>query len=208
MTTHPAELGRFFEDFTVGDVYQHAIGRTISEADCTWFTQLTGNTNQNHFNAHFAQSNPITGGRVIINSGLTVALVLGLSVMDMSQNAIANLGWSSIKLSHPVYIGDTIYAESRCLDARPSAKRPYAGIITMHTRGLNQDGVIVVSWERSVMIPTRESGIGRGYFPETPPTGTDRRSRPTASSGGRACRAGRGRGVQPTGCPRRRAPRW
>jgi len=165
MTVHEAVLGRFFEDFVVGDVYQHPFGRTISETDCTWFTQLTCNTNQNHFNAHLAQSNPITGGRLIVNSGLTVALVLGLSVIDMSQNAVANLGWTDIRLTHPVYIGDTLYAESLCTDARQSASRPEVGIITMDTRGLNQDGDVVVSWTRSVMIPKRSSGIGQNYFP-------------------------------------------
>ena len=108
MKTNP---GRFFEDYAVGDTYQHPFGRTISEADSTWFTLLTCNTNQNHFNAHLAQSNPITQGRIIVNSGFTVALVLGLSVIDMSQNAVANLGWTDIKLTHPVYIGDTIYAD-------------------------------------------------------------------------------------------------
>ncbi len=166
MTVHKAELGRFFDDFVVGDVYQHPFGRTISEADSTWFTQLTCNTNQNHFNAHLAQSNPITGGRIIVNSGLTVALVLGLSVIDMSQNAVANLGWTDIKLTHPVYIGDTIYAESVCIDKRESSSRPGMGIITMITRGLNQDGDVIVSWTRTVMVPKRESGIGQDYFPE------------------------------------------
>ena len=165
-TVHPAELGRFFEDYQVGDVYQHPFGRTISEADSTWFTQLTCNTNQNHFNAHLAKSNPITGGRVIVNSGFTVALVLGLSVIDMSQNAVANLGWTDIKLTHPVYIGDTLYAESLCTDKRDSSSRPTMGIITMKTRGLNQDGDEIVSWTRSVMIPKREAGIGQNYFPE------------------------------------------
>ena len=166
MTTHPAQLGRFFDDFVVGDVYQHPIGRTISEADATWFTQLTCNTNQNHFNAHLAESNPISGGRIIVNSGLTVALVLGLSVIDMSQNAVANLGWTDIKMTHPIYIGDTLYAESICTDKRESSSRPGMGIITMITRGLNQDGEIVVSWTRSVMIPKRETGIGQNYFPQ------------------------------------------
>ena len=166
MTVHPAQLGRFFDDFEVGDVYQHPFGRTISEADSTWFTQLTCNTNQNHFNAHLAQSNPITEGRIIVNSGLTVALVLGLSVIDMSQNAVANLGWTDIKLTHPVYIGDTIYAESVCLDKRLSSSRPGMGIITMITRGLNQDGDVIVSWKRSVMVPQRETGIGQDYFPQ------------------------------------------
>ena len=166
MTVHEARLGRFYEDFEVGDVYQHPIGRTISEADCTWFTQLTCNTNQNHFNAHLAESNPITGGRIIVNSGLTVALVLGLSVLDMSQNAVANLGWTDIRLTHPVYVGDTIYAESLCTGKRESSSRPQLGIITMLTRGLNQDGDAVVSWTRSVMIPKRSSGIGQDYFPQ------------------------------------------
>lgn len=166
MTTHPAQLGRFYDDFTVGDVYQHPFGRTISEADSTWFTLLTCNTNQNHFNAHLAESNPITQGKIIVNSGLTVALVLGLSVIDMSQNAVANLGWTDIKLTHPVYVGDTIYAESKCTDVRASKSRPDMGIVTMDTRGLNQDGDVIVSWTRSVMLPSRASGIGQNYFPE------------------------------------------
>jgi itaconyl-CoA hydratase len=166
MTVHPAQLGRFFDDFVVGDVYQHPFGRTISETDSTWFTQLTCNTNQNHFNAHLAESNPITGGRIIVNSGLTVALVLGLSVIDMSQNAVANLGWTDIRLTHPVYVGDTIYAESVCTDKRESSSRPGMGIITMVTRGLNQDGDVIVSWTRSVMVPKRETGIGQDYFPQ------------------------------------------
>lgn len=166
VTVHPAQLGRFFEDFEVGDVYQHPFGRTISEADSTWFTLLTCNTNQNHFNAHLASSNPITDGKIIVNSGLTVALVLGLSVIDMSQNAVANLGWTDIKLTFPVYIGDTIYAESICIDKRESAKRPFAGIVTMNTRGLNQNGDQIVSWKRTVMVPKADSGIGKDYFPQ------------------------------------------
>ena len=166
MTVHQAVLGRFFDDFVVGDVYQHPFGRTISEADSTWFTQLTCNTNQNHFNAHLAESNPISGGRIIVNSGLTVALVLGLSVIDMSQNAVANLGWTDIRLTHPVYIGDTIYAESACTGKRESSSRRGMGIVSMVTRGLNQHGDVVVSWKRSVMIPKRETGIGQNYFPQ------------------------------------------
>ena len=165
MTKHLAELGRFFEDFNIGDTYQHPIGRTITDADCTWFTQLTCNTNQNHFNVHFSQSNPISNGRIIVNSGLTVAIVLGMSVIDMSQNAVANLGWTDIKLTNPVYIGDTLYAESICLDIRESKTHPTMGIIKMFTRGLNQNGVEIVSWNRSVMIPKRSSGIGQNYFP-------------------------------------------
>lgn len=166
MTKHKAVLGRFFEDFVVGDSYEHPIGRTISEADSTWFTQLTCNTNQNHFNQHFAQSNPISQGKIIVNSGLTVAIILGMTVIDMSQNAVANLGWTDIKLTNPLYIGDTLYAESICTDARESKSHQNMGIISMFTRGLNQDGVEIISWRRSVMIPKKSSGIGQNYFPE------------------------------------------
>ena len=162
---HEATIGRFLDDFVVGDVFQHPFGRTLSEADSTWFTLLTCNTNQNHFNAHLAATNPISGGRIIVNSGLTVALVLGLSVIDMSQNAVANLGWTDIRLTAPVYIGDTVYAESTVLEVRESASRPGFGILTMRTRGLNQDGIEIVSWTRSVLIPKRSTGVGTGYFP-------------------------------------------
>jgi itaconyl-CoA hydratase len=165
MTLHVAELGRFFEDFEIGDVYQHPFGRTINEADCTWFTLLTCNTNQNHFNSHLASQNPVSGGRILVNSGFTIALVLGLSVIDMSQNAVANLGMTDIALTHPVYVGDTLYAESVCTGTRESASRPGFGILSMITRGLNQDGDQILSWKRSVMLPSRASGIGQSYFP-------------------------------------------
>lgn len=164
-TTHPATLGRFFEDFRVGEVYQHALGRTITEADNTWVTLLSMNLNQNHFNAHLAAQNPVTGGRVIVNSGLSIAVVLGISVLDMSQNAVANLEMTDIRLTHPLYVGDTLYAESVCTGARESRSKPFAGIVSMKTRGLNQDGDEIVSWRRSVLVAKRSSGIGQGYFP-------------------------------------------
>jgi acyl dehydratase len=165
MTTHPATLGRFFEDFVVGDVYQHPLGRTITEADNTWLTLLSMNTNQNHVNAHLAAQNPISGGRVIVNSGLTIAVVLGISVLDMSQNAVANLEMTDVRLTHPLYAGDTLYAESLCTALRRSTSRPYAGIVSMVTRGLNQDGDEIISYRRSVMVATRESRIGQDHFP-------------------------------------------
>jgi itaconyl-CoA hydratase len=165
MVTHRAELGRFLEDFTEGDVYQHPLGRTISEADCTWMTLLTCNTNQNHFNADLARQNPVSEGRILVNSGLTIALVLGLTVLDMSQNAVANLGLTDLRLTHPVYVGDTLYAESLCTEVRPSTSRPDVGIVSMRSRGLNQHGDEVMSWLRTVMIPRRSSGVGQDYFP-------------------------------------------
>ena len=155
--------GRYYEDFAVGDVYQHALGRTISEADNTWFTLLTMNTNQVHFNAHYAGRS--TFGRLLVNSGLTVAMVLGISVADTSQNAIANLGWTDISLPHPVYVGDTLYAESRVLEKRESASRPYAGILGIQTRGLNQEGDVVVVFRRSFMVYKRDAPHDKELFP-------------------------------------------
>ena len=156
-------VGRYFEDFTVGALYQHPLGRTISETDNTWFTLLTMNTNQNHFNAHMAANAPY--GRIIVNSGLTVALVLGLSVSDMSQNALMNLGWDEIRLTHPVFVGDTLYAESVVTDLRESKSRPYAGIVSCKTRGLNQDGDEVISWRRTVMVYKRDAPHDKNLFP-------------------------------------------
>jgi itaconyl-CoA hydratase len=157
-------VGRYYEDFTVGEVCQHPLGRTISEADNTWFTLLTMNTNQNHFNAHFAAQAPY--GRLIVNSGLSVAIVLGLSVSDMSQNALMNLGWDEIRLTHPVFVGDTLYAESIVTELRESRSRPYAGIVTCRTRGLNADGDEVMSWRRSVMVYKRDAPFDKDLFPK------------------------------------------
>ncbi len=164
MALRESQLGRYYEEYEIGDVYRSTLGRTISEADNTWFTLLTVNTNQSHFNAHYAKTTPF--GKVIVNSGLTVAMVLGLSVLDTSQKAFANLGWDHIKLPNPVFVGDTLYVESVVLDKRESKSRPYGGIVKFRTRGLNQDGVTVVVYERSVFIYKRNSGHDGDYFPE------------------------------------------
>lgn len=155
--------GRYFEDFEVGDVYQHPLGRTITAADNAWFTLLTMNTNQMHFNDHYAEHS--TFGKQLVNSGLTVAMVLGMSVSDISQNAIANLGWDDIRLTHPVFVGDTLYAESLVLETRASNSRPYAGIVTVRTRGLNQDGEVCLAYRRSVMVYRRDAPQDKGLFP-------------------------------------------
>ena len=159
----PGWRGRYFEDFTVGDVYQHPLGRTITAADNAWFTLLTMNTNQMHFNDHYAEQS--TFGRQLVNSGLTVAMVLGISVTDVSQNAIANLGWDNIRLTHPVFVGDTLYAESLVTGTRESSSRPYAGIVSVHTRGLNQDGDVCLSYDRSVMVYRRDAEQDKDLFP-------------------------------------------
>ena len=197
MTVHPAQLGRFLDDFVVGDVYQHPFGRTISEADCTWFTLLTCNTNQNHFNPTWPAPTRSPGDGSSSTAGFTVALVLGLSVIDTSQNAVANLGWTDIKLTHPVYIGDTIYAESVCTDKRESASRPGMGIITMITRGLNQDGDVIMHLDPVGDAPQARDRHRPGLLP-------DRQGRPAHV---RARAVGRGRSRRPTSRSYPRVPK-
>ena len=145
--------GRFFEDFTVGDVYRHAHGRTVTETDNTWFTLLTNNTHDIHFNADYASRTEF--GRPLVVSTLTLAIVTGLSVADVSQNAVANLGWDEVRLTAPVFAGDTIYAESEVLETRPSKSRPGQGLVRVRTRGYNQRNETVITYERTVLVYTR-----------------------------------------------------
>src|SRR5438105_489149 len=149
------ERGRFFEDFTVGDVYRHAKGRTLSETDNTWFTLLTCNTNEIHFNADYAAQTEF--GKPLMNSALTLALVTGLSVPDISRHIVANLGWDKVRLPAPVFAGDTIYAQSEVLETRPSKSRPGQGVVRAKTLGFKQDGTVVIEFERSVLVYSRES---------------------------------------------------
>ena len=145
--------GRFLDDFRVGDRYRHSHGRTISEADNTWFTLLTNNTHDIHFNADYASRTEF--GRPLVVSTLTLAIVTGLSVEDVSRNAVANLGWQNVVLSGPVFAGDTIYAESEVLAVTPSTSRDDRGIVYVETRALNQRGEQVLSLRRKVLIPRR-----------------------------------------------------
>ncbi|MGV0871316.1 MaoC family dehydratase [Mycolicibacterium sp. XJ879] len=163
-STMRRNLGLFFEDFAAGDVFRHPLGRTILDADNAWFTLLTLNTNELHFNNAVAAESQ--HGRPIVNSGFTVALILGLSVSDLSQNALANLGWNEIRLSAPVFVGDTLYAESIVTGVRESRSRPDAGILTCFTRGINQDGTEVLSYRRSVLILKRTRGTANRKFPD------------------------------------------
>jgi acyl dehydratase len=156
--------GRFLEDFTAGDVFRSRLGRTITEADNTWFTCLTMNTNQMHFNAPFAERTRF--GRMLVNSCLTLALVTGLSVPDTSENAAANLAWTDIALPRPVYVGDTLWAESEILGARRSQSRPATGIISLRTRGVNQRGEVVIEFKRTFMAYSRDAGEVAATFPD------------------------------------------
>ena len=146
-------FGRYYDDFKVGDVYEHRPGRTISEADNTWFTLLTMNTHPLHFDAAYAAKTEF--GKPLVNSCLTLAIVAGMSVSDLSQKAVANLGWDKIKLMAPVFAGDTIYAESEVLDKRTSQSRPHQGIVTVRTTGAKADGTVFMTYERSFLVPMR-----------------------------------------------------
>jgi itaconyl-CoA hydratase len=155
--------GRFFEDLEVGDVFRSRLGRTVSDVDNTWFTCLTMNTNQVHFNAEFAQGTRF--GQPLVNSCLTLALVTGLSVPDTSENGTANLAWDDIKLPHPVFVGDTLWAESEILETRESRSSPGVGIVSLRTRGVNQRGETVVEFRRTFMIYRRDAAEVRDGFP-------------------------------------------
>jgi itaconyl-CoA hydratase len=150
-------FGRYFEDFRVGDIYEHRPGRTITEADNTWFTLLTMNTHPLHFDAAYAAKTEF--GRPLVNSCLTLSMVAGMSVSDLSQKAIANLGWDKVRLTAPVFAGDTIYAESEVLEARESKSRPNQGVVTVRTSGRKADGVVFMTYERSFLVPTRGHAV-------------------------------------------------
>jgi acyl dehydratase len=154
----PGWEGRFLEDFRVGDRYRHSHGRTISETDNTWFTLLTNNTHDIHYNADYASRTEF--GRPLVVSTLTLAIVTGLSVEDVSRNAVANLGWDDVRLTAPVFAGDTLYAESEVLEVRESRSRPGQGLVRVATRGLNQDGVVVIEFERTVLVYSRSTRPG------------------------------------------------
>lgn len=149
--------GRYFEDFIVGDVYEHRPGRTITESDNTWFTLLTMNQHPVHFDAEYAAKSEF--GKPLVNSCLTLSIVAGMSVSDVSQKNIANLGWTDIKLPGPVFVGDTLTSESEVLGKRESNSRPTQGIVTIKTIGKKQDGSVVMEFERTMLVPKRGHAV-------------------------------------------------
>ena len=171
MTLKQGWRGRFFEDFEVGDVYEHPLGRTVTTTDNAWFTLLTQNTAPIHFDQHLSSQTEF--GKPLVDSTFTVALVTGQSVTDVSQNVFANLGWDEIRLPAPVFEGDTIYSESEVLEKRESKSRPNVGIVTVKTSGYNQDGTVVITFKRTIMVyrrgqapdmhrPSLRAGVGNG----------------------------------------------
>jgi acyl dehydratase len=155
--------GRYFEDFNVGDVYRCRLGRTLTEADNTWFTLLTSNTNQIHFNSDFAQRTEF--GKCLINSTLTLAIVTGMGVADVSENGVA-LGWDEVKLPNPLFAGDTLYSESQVLEKRESRSNPKRGVVKVRTRGIQQEGKVVIDYVRSVLVWKKAHAPTRDLFPQ------------------------------------------
>jgi acyl dehydratase len=145
--------GRFYEDFEVGDIYVHPLGRTILAADNTWFSLLTMNTNPLHFDFHYSAKTEF--GKPLVDSCLTLAIITGQSVVDLTQNALANLSWDEVLIPHPVFEGDTIYSRSEVLDKRESKSRPEVGIVRVKTTGLNQDETIIMEFKRTFMVHKR-----------------------------------------------------
>jgi len=150
MATKQGWTGRVFEDFTVGDVYEHPLGRTVIAADNIWFTCLTMNTNPIHFDAEYAAKTEF--GKPLVNSCLTLALVTGQSVTDLTMNAVANLGWDEVRLPHPLFEGDTVRSKSEVLEARESRSRPQAGVVRVKTTGMNQHGDTVIEFTRTFLV--------------------------------------------------------
>lgn len=142
--------GRFFEDFEVGDIYEHPLGRTVTTTDNVWFTLLSQNTAPIHFDHNYASQTEF--GKPLVDSTFTLALVTGQSVTDISQNVFANLGWDEVRLPAPVFEGDTIYSRSEVLEKRESRSRQNVGIVTVKTTGYNQDGEVVITFKRTIMV--------------------------------------------------------
>jgi acyl dehydratase len=146
--------GRVYEDFEVGDVYQHPLGRTVLSVDNSWFTLLTQNVNPIHFDHHFAAQTEF--GKPLVDSTFTLALVTGQSTIDLSLNVMANLGWDEVRLPNPLFEGDTVYSRSEVVEKRESKSRPNVGIVKVKTIGFKQDGLIVIEFFRTFMVYKRD----------------------------------------------------
>ncbi|WP_219419187.1 MaoC family dehydratase [Pseudonocardia nigra] len=173
MTVHTGWQGRFYEDFVVGDVYEHPLGRTITTTDNIWFTPLTHpagsassagchppvltqNTAPLHFDHEYARRTEF--GKPLVNSTLTLSLVAGQSVTDVSQNVFANLAWDKVTLPNPVFEGDTIHSRSSVEATRESQSRPGLGVVTVKTTGLKQTGEVVIEFTRTLLVYKRGHG--------------------------------------------------
>ncbi len=161
-------FGRYYEEFEVGDVYRHWPGKTVTEADDHLFCLLTMNHHPLHLDAHYAQTSTEFGRNVVVGNYI-YSLLLGMSVADVSGKAIANLEVESLRHVAPTFHGDTIYGETTVLDKRESGSKPDRGVVSVETRGYNQDGTMVCVFRRKVMVPKRDHAASAdGRDPERP----------------------------------------
>jgi len=178
--------GRVYEDFEVGDVYNHPFGRTVLSVDNSWFTLLTQNVNPIHFDHVYAAQTEF--GKPLVDSTFTLALVTGQSTIDLSMNVMANLGWDEVRLPNPLFEGDTVYSRSEVLSKRESKSRPNVGIVQVRTTGVKQDGLVVIEFLRTFMV------YKKGHVPATarttmaasltePPRSTTQSSSPGRAAG-------------------------
>ena len=179
MSLKPGWTGRVFEDFEVGDIYEHPLGRTVTQADNIWFSCVTMNTNPIHFDAEYASHTEFK--RPLVNSCFTLSLVTGQSVIDLTMNAVANLGWDEVRLPNPLFEGDTVYSRSEVLEKRESKSRPNVGIVKVKTVGFTQEGTIVIEFYRTFMVYRRGHVPRRGSMPV--PKGSSSRDDKNASRG-------------------------
>ena len=150
--------GRFYDDFVPGEVIHHALGRTLTEMDNVLFSALTMNTQPLHLNEDYAQKHSEFGRR-IVNGIFTLGLAVGITVPDLTEGTlVANLGYDAVRHPHPLFHGDTLYVETEVLEMRPSRSRPNQGIVRFKHTGRNQDGVVVLEFERSALMQRRERG--------------------------------------------------
>ena len=156
--TQPAG-GRCYEDFEVGLVMRHPLGRTVTATDNIWFALTTVNLNPIHFDAHYSSQTEF--GKPLMNSCFTIALVTGLTVADVSRNAV-NLGWDEVRMPAPLFEGDTVYAQSKVLSRRESKSRPTQGIVEIETTGYKQDGTVIMTFRRTILV------YKRGHAPSRP----------------------------------------
>jgi acyl dehydratase len=148
--------GKYYEELTVGQVFQHQPGRTVTEADNVFFSCLTMNPQPLHLDAEFAKTSHF--GQRLVNSIFTLGLVVGLSVGETTLGTtVGNLGFEKVEFPKPVFHGDTVYAETEIVDKRESRSRPQWGIVTFEHRARNQDGEIVMRARRQAMMRKRPS---------------------------------------------------
>jgi acyl dehydratase len=159
------EFGRYYDDFEVGDLYKHRPGKTITEFDDHMFCAITWNHHPLHTNAHYAETETQFNRNVVVGN-LVYSLALGMSVPDVSGKAIANLEVESIQHKAPMFHGDTLYAETTVLDKKESSSKPDRGVVTVETRGYNQDGTEVLTFRRRVMVPKRGAVEAQTRRPE------------------------------------------